>query len=89
MYAYIPWRISPAAILLVDTRSRCQRRVTFTVFKALSEEGVLLVSLCFVVFQCDLQAPASSGRSKEEDDQFFLTYSHFLEVVLCLIIHLL
>jgi hypothetical protein len=32
--AYVRWRVSLAIILSVDTRSRCQQRVAFVVFKA-------------------------------------------------------
>jgi hypothetical protein len=43
-------------------------------------EGICRFPFSSLFMQCDFQAAAGSGHSKEEDDQF-LIYSYFLEVV--------
>jgi hypothetical protein len=44
--------------------------VDFVVFKAMFGEGVCIWPFSLLSLQCDLQAPADSGRPKEEDIQF-------------------
>jgi hypothetical protein len=70
LQACITWRVPLADILLVGTRSPYQQRVTFVVFKAMFGVDVCRCSFSLLSIQCDIQAPASSGRSKEEDGRF-------------------
>jgi hypothetical protein len=52
----------------LDTGSHCQRRVIFAVFKALFGDSACRCSFSLLSFQCDLQAPRTTSRSKKEDD---------------------
>jgi hypothetical protein len=70
----------------VSTRSRCQRQVDFTVFKALYSEGVYRCPFPLLSFQCVLQPSIDNGQTKEEDEHFDLQCTLFLEVILCQVV---
>ena len=58
-----------ANIVSVNFIYRCQQRVVFAVFKVMFRKGVCMCLFSLLSLWCDLQASASSRRSKE-DDQF-------------------
>jgi hypothetical protein len=67
----------------MGSRSRCQRRVDFAVFKVLDGEGVYMSPFRLLSFQCVLQSSTSNIRSKEKDDCFDLQCTLIFEVILC------
>ena len=53
LQACVPWRVPPTDILSVGTRSHCQQRVAFAVFKALFGEDVCRCPFSLLSFQCN------------------------------------
>ena len=61
LHACVPWRVPPADILSVGTKSRCQQRVAFAVFKAMFGEDVCRSSFSLPSTQCNFQTLARNG----------------------------